>query len=190
MLRRRVKSAFKLAVLGAALVPAAHAQLAPTLAVQGDLGPQTGYGGDYIQRDWDGTQLGVSLRFARTRYFAGVVGLQWDGFAGSRKADLICVSHVGQNTCIPGFPAFRGMSGSLGVIASPLSRLEISGTGGVGWYSVGDENAGSASGSVDIAAFPLYHVGIVFVARRVVIPSFRGDYLSMSTKAVGFRLRY
>lgn len=119
--------------------------------------------------------------------------LSRDVFAQVDASDAICVPEP--DHCFPGYPKLSGWSAALGVVAKPFSFAEARVGVGPAWYRVNSVLQAGATpvtakvGLIDVALYPLQHVGIGMGLRLMDLGRYRGDALSMGAISVGIRVR-
>jgi hypothetical protein len=179
------------AVLGIPMVAAgaqartpARSSFAADLAVAGGRGG----GGDYWDRSITGVRVALSLRGRGSGRVVpyGELGMDW--LAISVGADAICAP-ASRGGCALPYPELAGPGVSIGAVARPNGRLELRAAVGGAVYGADGTRVGAATGSVDVAAFPVSRLGLVAGARAVVVPRYRGDRLSTTTWTLGVRVR-
>lgn len=175
-------------LVSAVLPLQASGQAVLPLALQGTGGNATGRGGDYGDRVQPMVQLRASVRLLRRAHVAAVVGVEWEGHPVFQALYLNCATRP-DGSCIPTYPWLNGVNASIGVIATPHARIELGAGLGPGSYTDGRRRVGAFAAHVEAAAFPLQHIGLMVGVRRVVLPAYVGNTLSLSSTVFGLRLR-
>ncbi len=152
-----------------------------------------GRGGAYDARQLMGLQFAGAVRYMPKR-LGMFLDLSRDIFAQLGASDAICAPDASGH-CFPGYPSLSGWSTSLGVVAEPFSFAEARIGVGPAWYRVNSVLQAAATpvtakvGVVDVALYPLQHVGIGMGLRLMDLGRYRGDALSVRAISVGVRVR-
>ena len=168
----------------------AMAQSSVSVAAEFAVGGAAWNGGDYVDRDVGGWRLGASIRVRRNASIAAYAELSREWLGRSEHLLYCKIAHDGG--CVPWFPALSGFSATGGIIARPAAAAEFRAGIGGGSYATDDRahpTTIAALGQIDAGFFPLPHVGLVIGGRAIVLPSFRGDGLSILPVTLGVRIR-
>ena len=163
------------------------AQGRTTMAVDATVGAGFGKGGEFYGRNQQSGRIAVSVRRSRqTRVgFFGEAALD----AVLPSGDLLVCYRSPRGGCLQRFPDFWGPTLTGGLIAQPIDRFEARlGVGG-GAFSAGGTRVGAAMSQLDMAFFPVSHIGLIAGTRWIVVPRYRGDKLSVLPWAIGLRFR-
>lgn len=163
------------------------AQGRTTMAVDAALGAGFGKGGEFYGRNQHSGRIAVSVRRSRPTQvgFFGEVALD----AVLPSGDLLVCYRSPRGGCLQRFPDFWGPTLTGGLIAQPIDRFEARlGVGG-GALSAGGTRVGAAVSQLDMAFFPVSHIGLTAGTRWIVVPRYRGDKLSVLPWAIGLRFR-
>jgi hypothetical protein len=163
------------------------AQGRTTIAVDATLGAGFGKGGEFYNRAQQSGRIAVSVRRSRSTQVGlfGEVALD----AVLPSGDLLVCYQSPRGGCLQRFPDFWGPTLTGGLIAQRIDRFEARlGVGG-GALSSGGSRVGAAVSQLDVAFFPLSHIGLITGTRWIVVPRYRGDRLSVLPWAIGLRLR-
>ena len=163
------------------------AQGRTTIAIDATLGAGFGKDGEFYGRNQQSGRIAVSVRRSRPTQvgFFGEVALD----AVLPSADFLVCYRSSRGGCLPSFPEFLGPTLTGGLIAQPIDRFEARlGVGG-GTFSAGGTRVGAAVSQLDMAFFPVSHIGLIAGTRWIVVPRYRGDKLSVLPWAIGLRFR-
>lgn len=173
---------------GLALVPEpTAAQGRTTVAVDATVGAGFGKGGEFYGRNQQSGRIAVSVRRSRLTQvgFFGEVALD----AVVPSGDLLVCYRSPRGGCLQRFPDFWGPTLTGGLIAQPIDRFEARLGVGAGAFSAGGTRVGAAMSQLDMAFFPVSHIGVIAGTRWIVVPRYRGDKLSVLPWAIGLRFR-
>lgn len=152
-----------------------------------------GRGGEYDARQLIGFQFAGAVRYMPRRL--GIfLDLSRDNFAQLGAGDAVCRPDA-SGQCFPGYPGLSGWSAALGVVARPFSFAEARVGVGPAWYRVTSVSQVAATpvtakvGVIDVALYPLRHVGIGMGLRMMDLGRYLGDPLSTRSISVGIRVR-
>ncbi len=172
---------------------------AAQVAVDAMLSAGTGHGGEYYARELAGRRLAVSWRFCGAgRESCPFAEVGFDDLGWNREVTLVCIPST-SGGCVPPFPSLAGTSLNVGYLISGSPWFALRTELGIGRFSGGSH---AYLGQVDGAFFPftgisrldgafkpLGHVAITMGGRRIVVPNYRGNYLSQSPMTLGLRVR-
>lgn len=149
--------------------------------------------GEFLNNSRAAAHLALAGRVLGRGQFAmyAEAGYDWFGRFGLLGAnpDLVCIKDSPGGGCRPSFPDVAGLSASIGLVYAPFAHLETRvGVGGAA-YSLDGTRVGAALGQLDVAAFPVAHIGFVLSGRFAVIPNYRQDHLTMRPVLFGLRVR-
>jgi len=150
-------------------------------------------GGKFFNNGKAAARFSVADRVLRRGRFAAYVEATYDwlgrfGVLGGNP-DLVCVVDRPGGGCEPSYPDVTGPSASIGLLYTPVARVETRvGVGGAA-YSVDGTRVGAAVGQLDAAVFPAAHLGLILGARFAVVPRYRHDRLTMIPVLLGLRVR-
>jgi len=167
-----------------------EAQTRTSVALDAAVGSGRGKGGEFVDRQLVGARLGVSVRRWQTSRWGVFIEGSMDGLDLTTGHKLSCLLNS-RGGCVPWFPDFAGptLVGGL-AFARADRRFELrTGLGGASYTAADGPRIGAFVGQIDAAAFPVTHVGLVFGARWVAIPRYRGDRLGVLPWTLGLRIR-
>lgn len=179
--------------LGVASSHNASAQVADRWSADITLGGAAVKGGDFLNNGRAAARFSAADRVLQRGRFAmyAEAGYDWLGRFGLLGADpdLTCVVDSPGGSCRPPYPDVTGPSVSVGLVYTPVTRVETRiGVGGAA-YSVDGTRVGAAVGQLDAAVFPATHLGLILGARLAAIPRYRHDRLTMLPVLFGLRVR-
>src|SRR5947208_10195585 len=147
-------------------------------------------GGEYDHRTLQGVRFAASARLGVERAAFFVEGSKES--LGSLQGERLTCHPAPNGGCVPSYPFLHGWSTSIGVLVRPRHFLE--GRIGIGpaHYTVpGQDGVGlnAIVGLVDIAAYPVSHVGLALAIQQISLAHYRGDRLSVRPFTVAVRVR-
>ena len=164
------------------------AQAGKTLAVDATFGAARGGGGEFIDRELKSLRIAASLRRIGPQHFGYFADLAIDAPSLPSDHFAICKPRS-SGGCVPWFPSLWGPSLAAGAVARPTTRIEVRvGAGGGAYFNKGSA-VGGVLGLFDVAWLAASHVGVVVGGRWILLPSYRGDRLSLAPWALGVRVR-
>lgn len=180
------------ATIAAVLASTTPASAQPRLTVSAEVTFTGGVarGGEYTARDKRGARAAVSVRSASRAKVTPYIEVATHAWSLNTGYDLTCPINA-QGQCIPNYPDFAGPELLAGVLWRPEPKLELRSAVGMGGYrgGVGGARVGGATAAVDGALFLTNRWGVVAGARALVVPNYRGAYLSSVPVVIGVRFR-
>ena len=172
-------------------VPTVSAQVRRSAALDAGIGIANGRGGDFVDRGFAGARIAVSGVVPVTQNVGLFIGLGYDWSGRPPAHGDLCRIDPGNpgGGCLPSFPAIRGADLTVGGAAALGSTVELRAGLGAGAFSLDGTRLGGVLGEGEVAFFPVASFGIVASTRTLVIPSYRGDRLSLARWSLGLRLR-
>ena len=164
------------------------AQQRVRVTLDATLGAGFGKGGEYRSRSIGGARVAVSTRYQRATGWSPFGEFSLDGLSLGRVQGAGCQLNS-RGACIQPYPELIGATTVLGLAATRASRVDLRLGVGAGAYTADGTHTGAMIAQADITTFPFETVGIVAGARWIVVPSYRGDRLSILPWMIGLRVR-
>jgi len=183
----RISIRFVAAIAALVVVHAANAQTGVIWATDASIGGSYGAGGQFVYRSNGFAEIAETVR-KDVRHGMGLdaeVAYDW---TIDTHFDLLCALDSRGN-CLPRFPDIGGPLGLVGVALSPVDVVQLRVNAGMAAYDVGGTRLGAPVTAIDVALAPMSWLAVVVGGRAFVLPSYRGDRLTVTTWHLGLRLQ-